>query len=36
MTNSADQDQLASSETNRSGSALFAKAEHIQAQQNND
>ena len=38
MTNSANPDQLAS-EANWSGSALFAKAEHIQVQQekvNND
>ena len=33
MANSADSDQLASSETNWSGSTLFAKAEHIRAQQ---
>ena len=33
MTNSADPDQLASSEANWYGSTLFAKAEHIQAQQ---
>ena len=29
MTNSADPDQLASSETNWSGSTLFAKAGHV-------
>ena len=33
MTNSADPDQLASSEANWSGSALFAKAEYIWVQQ---
>ena len=33
MANSADPDQLASSEANWSGSALFAKAGYIQAQQ---
>ena len=33
MTNSADQDQLASSEANWSGSTLFVKAGHIRAQQ---
>ena len=33
MTNSADLDQLASSEANWSGSTLFAKAEHIRFQQ---
>ena len=33
MTNSADPDQLASSETNWSGSTLFEKAMHIQVQQ---
>ena len=33
MANSADPDLLASSEANRSGSTLFAKAEYIQAQQ---
>ena len=33
MTNSADPDQLASSEANWSGSALFAKAVHIWVQQ---
>ena len=33
MTNSADPDQLASEETNWSGSALFAKAGYIQVQQ---
>ena len=32
MTNSADPDQLASSEANCSGSALIAKAGHIQVQ----
>ena len=32
MTNSADQDQLASDETHLSGSALFVKAGHIQVQ----
>ena len=32
MANSADQDQLASSEANWSGSTLFAKAGYIQAQ----
>ena len=31
--NSADSDQLASSEVNRSGSTLFAKAGHIRVQQ---
>ena len=30
MTNSADPDQLASSEANWSGSTLFAKAGHMQ------
>ena len=30
MANSADPDQLASEEANCSGSALFAKAAHIQ------
>ena len=34
MGNSADPDQLASSEANWSGSALFAKAGYIHAQQN--
>ena len=34
MTNSADPDQLASSEANWSGSTLFAKAGYIQFQQN--
>ena len=29
MTNSADPDQLASSEANRSGSTLFAKTGHV-------
>ena len=33
MANSADPDQLASGEANWSGSSLFAKAGHIQAQQ---
>ena len=33
MTNSADPDQLASSEANRSGSTPFAKAVYIRAQQ---
>ena len=33
MTNSADPDQLASSEANWSGSALFTKIGYIQAQQ---
>ena len=33
MTNSVDPDQLASSEANWSGSALFAKAGYIQVQQ---
>ena len=33
MTNSADPDQLASSEANWSGSTLFAKAGKIRAQQ---
>ena len=33
MANSADPDQLASSEFNRSGSTLFAKAGYIQVQQ---
>ena len=33
MTNSADPDQLASSESNWSGSTLFAKAGYIRFQQ---
>ena len=33
MANSADLDQLASSETNWSGSTLFAEAEYIWVQQ---
>ena len=33
MTNSADPDQLASSEANWSGSTLFAKAGYIRVQQ---
>ena len=33
MANSADPDQLASSEANWSGSTLFAKAVYIQVQQ---
>ena len=33
MANSADADQLASSEANWSGSTLFAKAGYIQVQQ---
>ena len=33
MTNSADPDQLASSEANWSGAKLFAKAGYIRAQQ---
>ena len=33
MENSEDPDQLASSEANWSGSTLFAKAGHIQVQQ---
>ena len=33
MANSADPDQLASSESNWSGSTLFAKAGYIQDQQ---
>ena len=33
MANSADPDQLASSEAKWSGSTLFAKAGHIQVQQ---
>ena len=32
MANSADPDQLASEETNWSGSALIAKVEHFQVQ----
>ena len=32
MANSADPDQLASSEANWSGSTMFAKAGHIRAQ----
>ena len=36
MTNSADPDQLASEEANWSGSTLFAKAWHIQVQQDQD
>ena len=36
MSNSADLDQLTSSEANWSGSALFAKARYIQAQQDKD
>ena len=34
MVNSADPDQLASSEGNWSGFTLFAKAEYIRVQQN--
>ena len=34
MSNSADPDQLASSEANWSGSTLFEKAGHIWVQQN--
>ena len=34
MTNSADPDQLASSEANWSGSTLFANAGHFRVQQN--
>ena len=34
MANSADPDQLASSEANWSGTTMFAKAGHIQVQQN--
>ena len=34
MTNSADPDQLASSEANWSGPKLFTKADYIQVQQN--
>ena len=33
MANTADPDQLASSEANWSGSSLFAKAGHIKVQQ---
>ena len=33
MSNSADSDQLASSEANWSGSSLFAKAGYIRVQQ---
>ena len=33
MTNSADPDQLASSEANWSGSTLFAKTDYMQVQQ---
>ena len=33
MANSADPDQLASSEANRSGATLFANAGYIRAQQ---
>ena len=33
MANSSDPDQLASSEANRSGSALFGKSGYIQVQQ---
>ena len=33
MTNSADPDQLASEEANRSGPTLFAKERYIQTQQ---
>ena len=33
MANSAEPDQLASSEANWSGSSLFAKAGHIRVQQ---
>ena len=36
VTNSEDPDQLASSEANISGSALFAKAGHIQVQQDKE
>ena len=36
MANSADPDQLASSEANWSGSTLFVKAGHIRAQQDKD
>ena len=35
MTNSADPDQLASSEANWSGSTLFVKAGYIRVQQDN-
>ena len=35
MVNSADPDQLASSEANWSGSILFVKAEYIRVQQDN-
>ena len=35
MTNSTDPEQLASSEANRSGATLFAKAGYIQVQQDN-
>ena len=36
MVNSADPDQLASSEANWSGSTLFAKAEYIRVQQDKE
>ena len=36
MTNSADPDQLSSSEVNWPGSALFAKAGYIRVQQDKD
>ena len=36
MTNSADPDELAFSEASWSGSALFAKAGHMQVQQDQD
>ena len=36
MANSADPDQLASSEANWSGSSLFAKLGHIRDQQDQD
>ena len=36
MMNSADPDQLASSEANWSGSTLIAKAGHMQVQQDKD
>ena len=36
MTNSADPDQLASSEANWSGSTLFANAGYIRVQQDKD
>ena len=36
MTNSANPDQLASSEANWSGSTLFAKAGHVRVQQDQD